>query len=35
MWAVKGRYDAAVKEDDEIDWPSFNEQFTLKLLIVS
>ncbi len=35
LWAVKGRYEAVVEENEEVDWSVLNHQFTLKLLLVS
>ena len=34
LWSVKGRYEAAIEEDEEIEWSVLNQQFILKLLIV-
>jgi len=34
LWAVKGRYEVAVEENDEVDWSVLKHQFTLKLLLV-
>ena len=33
-WAVKGCYDAAIAENDEIEWSVLQDQFRLRLLIV-
>jgi hypothetical protein len=34
LWAVKGHFEAALADDDEIMWPVFQDQFCLRLLIV-
>lgn len=35
LWAVKGRYQTALSSNDDIDWSVLENQFILKLLIVS
>jgi DNA-binding GntR family transcriptional regulator len=35
LWNVRGRYEAAVEENEAVDWSVLNHQFNLKLLIVS
>ena len=34
IWSVRGRYEAAVEENEAVDWLVLNHQFNLKLLIV-
>jgi hypothetical protein len=34
LWAVKGRYNTAVVDDDSAEWKVINNQFRLRLLIV-
>jgi hypothetical protein len=34
LWAIKGRYEAVVDENEEVDWSVINHQFVLKLLCV-
>jgi hypothetical protein len=34
LWAVKGRYEVVIEEDEEAHWSSANHEYTLKLLIV-
>ena len=34
LWIVKGRYEAAVADDDEVEWSILQDQFRLRLLIV-
>jgi hypothetical protein len=35
IWAVKGHFEAALADNDEIVWLVFQDQFLLRLLIVS
>lgn len=34
IWAVKGRYDAAVVDNEEVEWSGLPDQHRLRLLIV-
>ena len=34
LWAVKGRFEAAIADDDEVEWSILQDQFRLRLLIV-
>ena len=34
LWAVKGRYETAVVDNDDVDWSIVQDQFRLRLLIV-
>jgi len=34
IWSVRGRYEAAIEENEAVDWVVANHQFNLKLLIV-
>jgi hypothetical protein len=35
FWTVQGRYEAAIEEDEDINWAVLDHDFTLKLLVVS
>ena len=34
LWAVKGRFKAALADDDDVEWSTLQNQFCLRLLIV-
>jgi hypothetical protein len=34
LWAVKGRFEAAMADDEEVEWSVLEDQFYLRLLIV-
>ena len=34
LWTIKGRYEAAMDDDDDVKWSIFQDQFRLRLLIV-
>jgi hypothetical protein len=34
LWAVKGRFEAALADDDDVEWSTLQNQFRLRLLIV-
>ena len=34
FWAVKGHYDTAIVDDDEVEWSVVQDQYHLRLLIV-
>jgi hypothetical protein len=34
LWAVKGRYEAAVLDNDEVEWSVLQDQYRLRLLVV-
>ena len=34
LWAVKGHYETAVVDNDDVDWSIVQDQFRLRLLIV-
>ena len=33
-WVVKGHYDFALAEDEEVEWTILQDQFHLRLLVV-
>jgi hypothetical protein len=35
LWAIKGPYNRALTKDEDIDWDVLENQFILRLLIVS
>ena len=34
LWTVKGRYDTALAENDEVEWSVEKDKFLLRLLVV-
>jgi hypothetical protein len=34
-WTIKGKYDAAVDDDDEIMWTKINKEYVLPMWLVS
>ena len=34
LWAVKGCYDAAVEDNDDVEWSVLPDHYRLRLLIV-
>ena len=34
LWVVKGHFEAALADDDDVEWSTSQNQFCLRLLIV-
>ena len=34
IWSIKGCYEAALYDDDDVEWSILQDQFRLRLLIV-
>jgi len=35
MWDLKGEFDIALENDEEVEWEFKNEKYILRLLVVS